>query len=232
MGWFSATLLYFGLLTLTPVFLTAAHLPGSSEASSRDLVYASALATSFAEIPGLLAATAALPRMGRVATTAACLAASALCVGAIICVPLHLPALRVLLLALARMLAFGGYSALYVLTAEVFPTSLRATGFGLTSTCSRLAGILSPFVAGSVWNTSPPAALGILCAAGLVCSALLLLLVRETGRGVMADDVPHVAAHVAPHVAPHVTPQAAAHRVVSRGGGARHVNVGALSAEA
>ena len=89
---------------------------------------------------------------------------------------------RALLAAAGRALALGGYSALYVLTAEALPTSLRATGFGLASCCSRLAGTATPHVAGAVYRAYPTAALLAYAAAGLACAVALALVTDTTDQ--------------------------------------------------
>ena len=41
---------------------------------------------------------------------------------------------------------FGRYSTVYPYTAEMFPTSVRITGVGAGSACSRVGGIATPIV--------------------------------------------------------------------------------------
>lgn len=97
-------------------------------------------------------------------------------------------AAQLLLIAVCRMAAFGGFSALYVLTAETFPTALRATGFGVVSACSRLAGTLTPFVAGSGWDASPEGALLAYAIAAASCAAVLRCCTAETRNRPMSHS--------------------------------------------
>jgi hypothetical protein len=76
-----------------------------------------------------------------------------------------------------------------VLTAEAFPTNLRATAFGLASAASRLAGTATPFVAGSMWEASPSGALGCYAVSAALCALTLLRLVDDTSRAPMPDEV-------------------------------------------
>jgi hypothetical protein len=82
-----------------------------------------------------------------------------------------------------------------VLTAELYPTRLRATAFGVVSACSRLAGVCTPFVAGGLWSAAPAAALGTYAAAAALCAAVLARL-KDTGSAPMPDELPmlHAAA--------------------------------------
>ena len=192
-GWFSAWFSYFGAILLTPKMLAYALHDDTS-------VYASwsSLLATLAEIPGLLLATCAINRIGRVPTIATSFisASLALCLSAVV----HyfaatntrigaLGVLQLLLVAISRLSAFGGFSALYVLTAESFPTNHRATAFGVVSACSRLAGIVTPFVAGSLWDVTPIGALMCYAAAALVCASVLWLFVADTRDAAMPDEL-------------------------------------------
>ena len=95
--------------------------------------------------------------------------------------------LQIVLLAVSRMAAFGGFSALYVLTAESYPTGLRTTAFGVVSAASRCAGILTPLVAGTVWHASPSSALFVYAGAAALCAGVLRLAIRETSGEPMPD---------------------------------------------
>lgn len=75
-----------------------------------------------------------------------------------------------------------------MLSAELLPTSVRATGFGLVSAASRLAGTATPFVAGTVWANSPPTALACYAAAAALCACVIGRL-RETGWRAMPEEI-------------------------------------------
>jgi hypothetical protein len=99
---------------------------------------------------------------------------------------------QLLLIATCRMAAFGGFSSLYVLSAETFPTSLRTTAFGLVSSASRLAGTLTPFVAGTVWAASPAASLLTYAATALGCALVIRHFVPDT-MGRPLPELPELA---------------------------------------
>lgn len=219
-AWGSAWFAYFGCILLTPKVLAAALPPSPPSPPSMlsapnasapamltagthaDEVYASSLLATLAEVPGLLLATCAVNRLGRVQTIATCmlLACTALIATALVhtaadirgsvglrATPLAL--LQVVLLAFARLCSFGGFSALYLLTAESYPTRLRATAFGLVSACSRLAGTATPFVAGTVWAASPLGALLAYATSAAICAIVLLVAVADTSRRAMPDEL-------------------------------------------
>ena len=79
---------------------------------------------------------------------------------------------------------------LQVLTAEAFPTALRATGFGLVSACSRIAGLLTPFVAGWLWEISRVKALTVYASTSLACALALRFFIRDTTYLPLQDAVP------------------------------------------
>ena len=67
--------------------------------------------------------------------------------------------------------------------------STCATAFGLVSACSRLAGTVTPFVAGSGWEASPLGALLCYAASAIVCAGVLVLAVADTSRQPMPDEL-------------------------------------------
>ncbi|KAF2346105.1 Major facilitator superfamily [Trinorchestia longiramus] len=78
---------------------------------------------------------------------------------------------------------FGGaavFSALYVYTSELYPTSHRSTGLGCCSMFSRVAGIVAPCVA-LLGKLNPALPLLIFGAVALVASVAMLFLPETTG---------------------------------------------------
>ena len=174
---------------------------------------------ALAEVPGLLLATWCVNRIGRVATCAGCMLLASLCLFAVgighligdaqaltsdaqhaattsaageeppSAATAVAATAQLLLIALCRMAAFGGFSSLYVLTAESFPTRLRATAFGIVSAAARLSGTVTPFVAGTMWAASPGGALLSFAAGAALCALVLRCLVADTGQRPMPDEL-------------------------------------------
>ena len=202
-GWFSLTCVYFGCIFLTPKLL-ANTMPfpdanvtareSTSAAGSSDASYVASLLATLAEVPGLLLATASVDRAGRVNTVVggAAVVAAALAAMAVVVTMLgergEIAVVLVGLIAIARAAAFGAYSALLVLSAELLPTSLRATGFGMVSAASRLAGTVTPFIAGSVWEASASTALVCYAAMALLCASAIGRL-GDTANRAMVEHV-------------------------------------------
>lgn len=77
----------------------------------------------------------------------------------------------------------GTFQAMYLYTNEIYPSSIRATAMGLSSSMSRVGLLLTPFVAQYLLNVNEKAALGIyaaLCVVGLLSTVLSPI--ETTGR--------------------------------------------------
>lgn len=77
----------------------------------------------------------------------------------------------------------GAFQAMYLYTNEIYPSSIRATAMGLSSSMSRVGLLLTPFVAQYLLNINETTALGIyaaLCAVGVV--SIVLSPIETTGR--------------------------------------------------
>merc|ERR1712076_361940 len=65
--------------------------------------------------------------------------------------------LQVALSLIGKFGATGSFNIVFVYTAEMFPTEIRSTAVGTSSTCARIGGILAPQVANLAvyWITLP-----------------------------------------------------------------------------
>ena len=95
------------------------------------------------------------------------------------------------LLALGPVTSFfatGHFSGFGVVTAEIYPTAVRATAQGFTYNIGRVASAFAPALAGSVaHNYGYPAALAI-AAAAFAAATLFWFFIPET-RGTRLDDL-------------------------------------------
>jgi MFS family permease len=90
------------------------------------------------------------------------------------------------LLALGPFVAFFGtgyFSGFGAITAELYPTSIRATAQGVTYNIGRIASALAPFVVGSLATTRGfDVALSVAASAFLVAAALRIWIPETRGR--------------------------------------------------
>jgi MFS family permease len=90
------------------------------------------------------------------------------------------------LLALGPFVAFFGtgyFSGFGAITAELYPTSIRATAQGVTYNIGRIASALAPFVVGTLATTRGfDVALSVAAAAFLVAAALWIWIPETRGR--------------------------------------------------
>ena len=163
--WFTALFSYYGV-----VFLTAQSSYGISNR------YVEHLVVSFAEVPAYVGTFFFSIRFGRkkgMIISSTCTA----CCMLVLAFQESIPREANFCLMFFCRWSIAIFFALAVLyTPEAFPTSVRATGFGIASTCARIGCMLTPFVAIKVRSVSVLAAamvyVGVLCV-GVISSCLL-----------------------------------------------------------
>ena len=87
------------------------------------------------------------------------------------------------LLALGPFVAFFGtgyFSGFGVVTAEIFPTSIRATAQGFTYNIGRIASAVAPLTVGSLAQTHGFAIAFATTACGFAFAALMWIFIPET----------------------------------------------------
>jgi MFS family permease len=88
-----------------------------------------------------------------------------------------------LLLVLGPLVAFaatGYFSGFGAVTAELYPTSIRATAQGVTYNIGRLASAAAPFIVGSLADTRGFGSALLLCSAAFVVAAVMWIWIPET----------------------------------------------------
>ena len=88
-----------------------------------------------------------------------------------------------LLLVLGPFVAFAGtgyFSGFGAVTAELYPTSIRATAQGITYNIGRLASAAAPFIVGSLADTRGFGSALLLCSAAFVLAAVMWIWIPET----------------------------------------------------
>jgi hypothetical protein len=94
----------------------------------------------------------------------------------------------VVLLALGPLVAFFGtgyFSGFGPLTAELFPTAVRATAQGFTYNIGRLASAAAPFVVGSLAATEGFGVAFAVAGLAFLAAALLWAAIPETGNAAL-----------------------------------------------
>ncbi|KAK8968615.1 Organic cation/carnitine transporter 7 [Platanthera guangdongensis] len=145
---------YYGI-----VLLTSALSGGNMACSSPKLqsygteeadIYKDVFITSFAELPGLLLLAVMVDRIGRKLTMITMLSSAF-----VFLIPLafpQTPMLTTTLLFCARLCITAGSTGLCIYAPEMYPTSLRSSGYGTANAMGRIGGIISPLVAVALVN--------------------------------------------------------------------------------
>lgn len=93
------------------------------------------------------------------------------------------------LLFLLRAVVAMNFNIVYIYTAEVYPTAVRSIGMGVCTSCSRVGGMLAPFIAQVLMSQSVLLALLPFALACLLCAVGTLLLPIETkGRALLQNS--------------------------------------------
>nr|XP_061809919.1 solute carrier family 22 member 13-like [Nerophis lumbriciformis] len=109
-------------------------------------IYLTQLIFGLVELPARLGALPLIGRFGRKRCETFLLLSGGLACLCIIAVPKDLPVVSTVIAVLGKFTSTSCFIILYVYTAELYPTTLRQSGVGLSSVCARVGGILSPLI--------------------------------------------------------------------------------------
>lgn len=137
--WFGDSMVYYGLMLITPDYLAQA---GTGE------IYRDMFVSVLAELPALLIASALIRIVGPPTAQAiffsGCVALSLI----IATIPdANGQAIAILITTSIRLFTSGSFYVTYTLTPSIYPTNVRGIGFGAGSSMSRIGGMITPFVA-------------------------------------------------------------------------------------
>lgn len=179
--WFSLSLGYYGIFTWLPQFFRAQKIEMMP-------IYEYQLLLAIAQIPGYVLAAILIDRWGRKPTLITYLIGSAIFSYLFTFVAGGTSILLVgMLLSFALLGAWGG---LYVITPELFPTEVRATGTGWTSAMARVSGMIAPLVGGYLLDNQLPLTIALtVYAAFFVLAAICTGLLGRDTRNVQLADV-------------------------------------------
>ncbi|XP_037072004.1 solute carrier family 22 member 15-like [Pollicipes pollicipes] len=161
--------------TLTYYGLTAA---AASMGQNRFISFA---LSGLVEIPPMIVISWLLDKLGRRYTLSGMMLAGGICCVLILLLPgsyIDDQGGRLTLSLIGKLCIATTFTVTYIFTGEVFPTSVRNTGFGIVNFCGRMAGIAYPFVA--LLNMVRKDLHFFVFGALITLSALLDLLLPET----------------------------------------------------
>jgi hypothetical protein len=95
-------------------------------------------------------------------------------------VSVRTPIVLLLLGPLVAFFATGYYSGFGAVTAEVYPTAIRATAQGFTYNVGRVASAVAPYAVGSLAQTRGFSAALSICSVAFLLAALTWIWIPET----------------------------------------------------
>ena len=95
-------------------------------------------------------------------------------------VSVRVPTLLLILGPFVAFAATGYFSGFGAVTAEIYPTSVRATAQGFTYNVGRLASAAAPVYVGSLADTYGFGAALLVCSAAFVAAAVFWIWIPET----------------------------------------------------
>ena len=95
-------------------------------------------------------------------------------------VSVRVPTLLLILGPFVAFAATGYFSGFGAVTAEIYPTSVRATAQGFTYNVGRLASAAAPYLVGTLADTHGFGAALLVCSAAFVAAAVLWIWIPET----------------------------------------------------
>lgn len=172
--WFLVSLSYYGVFV---------WLPGKLATEGFGFVrgYGFLVVLALAQLPGYALAAWGVDNWGRQRTLRIFLMLSALgCLAFVTAGSALLVAGALMLMSFALL---GTWGALYALTPEVYPTTLRATGMGMAGAIARLGGLAAPSVLAVLATSDFNAMIGLFAGLLVLAAVLSFAIGRET-RGV------------------------------------------------
>ncbi|XP_050466688.1 organic cation transporter protein [Cataglyphis hispanica] len=137
--------------------------------------YVNFVISGIVEVPAYTFLIFTLNRWGRKIILCGCMMLSGLALLATLFVPPDMPWLIVCLAMIGKLAITSSYGAIYVFTAEQFPTVIRNVGLGASSTFARIGGVIAPYVnhLSEIWIPLPLVIFGSCAFFGGLMSLLL-----------------------------------------------------------
>jgi len=145
---------------------------------------------SFAEVPGVILAALCIDRIGRKKTMSYTLSLTGVMLFPLAFSASTNGAVRDFLLFITRSSAFAAFTAIYVFSAEIYPTHMRSSGIGVSNGWARIGGMMCPFFAVSAVEsgqlTLSVIVFVVVAALSAVCASALD--VETAGRKLDAEE--------------------------------------------
>ncbi|CAD5114786.1 DgyrCDS3828 [Dimorphilus gyrociliatus] len=169
-AWFTNSLVYYGLS------LNTGTLSGS--------IFLNTFLSGIVEIPAHIICIFGLKYYGRVPTfSGAFLFAGVTSIANVFAIAFNAPqALQTTLSMMGKASITVSFDVAYVLSAELFPTPIRALSLGICSSVSRISGMASPYVGGSLQKVQKYLPALIFGVFGFASFALTVLLPETSGK--------------------------------------------------
>ncbi|MFT7802065.1 solute carrier family 22 member 6-A-like [Arapaima gigas] len=174
--WFSTSFAYYGLAMDLQKF-------GVN-------IYLVQLIFGAVDFPAKLGALVTLSFVGRRVTQSACLLLSATVIFVNIFVPSEMQTLRTSLAVLGKGLTSASFTCVYLYTGELYPTVIRQTGMGFSSTMARIGSMAAPAVL--ILEDILPALPSIIYGGSAVMAGILAIFLPETLNVPLPDTIEDV----------------------------------------
>ncbi|XP_014220696.1 organic cation transporter protein [Trichogramma pretiosum] len=137
--------------------------------------YVNFVISGLVEVPAYTFLIFTLNRWGRKIILCGCMIVSGSILVGTLFVPRDMTWLTVTFAMAAKLVITASYGAIYVFTAEQFPTVIRNVGLGASSTFARVGGVIAPYIIylSSVWEPLPFVIFGLSSLVGGMLSLLL-----------------------------------------------------------
>ncbi|KAL6255646.1 hypothetical protein P5V15_012893 [Pogonomyrmex californicus] len=137
--------------------------------------YVNFVISGIVEVPAYTFLIFTLNRWGRKIIFCGYMMLSGLALLGTLFVPANMPWLIVCLAMIGKLAITSSYGAIYVFTAEQFPTVIRNVGLGASSTFARIGGVIAPYVnhLSEIWTPLPLVIFGSCALIGGLMSLLL-----------------------------------------------------------
>ncbi|XP_046592505.1 organic cation transporter protein isoform X1 [Neodiprion lecontei] len=137
--------------------------------------YVNFLIGGLVEVPAYTFLLFTLNRWGRKIILCGCMLLAGTSLLLTLIVPANMPWMVTLFAMLGKLAITSSYGAVYVFTAEQFPTVIRNVGLGACSTFARIGGVIAPYInhLSEIWTPLPMVIFGVCALIGGIMSLLL-----------------------------------------------------------